>query len=198
MSDEILLSAATTVGVLAGVVLLVAWTQPAAWRRLWRGETLSASLQQDLTAQRVATGEHQRELERQSSELERLTADLQTQERVAEALHGELASLRKELSALAPLVTSVVTGIEVQHLRLLRKGDKVVYRNHQGVRDELRSLLGRGFMRKTQPGSIHELPGEFELTEHFELTEPGQSLLTMRERLEIEDALTDAEPRGNA
>jgi hypothetical protein len=39
------------------------------------------------------------------------------------------------------------------------------------VRDELRSLIGRGLIRKTSRGFVHELADHFDLVEHFKLTE---------------------------
>lgn len=216
MSSEIVLSVATTVGVIAGMAMLVALTQPAAWRRLWRGEASNVTLGRDLKIQQEMLDEQQRNVDRIHAEIGQVRVDFETMRADFESAQSELQRIRADLvatradlevarselktthapspatpedpslAAFAPLLAAIVSGIEAQHLRLLRQGDGVAYHNHQGVQDELGSLLARGFIRKTQPGSLYELPPEFELTEQFEITSLGRTLLDARDRFDLD------------
>jgi hypothetical protein len=104
----------------------------------------------------------------------------------------------KAVSELQVLLAAIVTGAEARHLNLLHRGARDVYANHRGLRDELRSLIGRGLITKINPGLVHELPNRFELCTEFEITHLGRLLLDLRGRHSISDAIATGEEGAQA
>lgn len=104
-------------------------------------------------------------------------------------VHGAIDQQRRALQEQGQLLflfATIVTVWEAEHMRKLRVGEHAEYEAHKGLRDELRSLMGRGLIKKTTRGYVHELPHHFDPVEHFRLTELGERLLDMRDRYEKE------------
>lgn len=91
------------------------------------------------------------------------------------------------------MLAALVTGAEAEHLHSLVNAKDLTYNNHKGVRDELRSLIGRGLLRKRQPGEVHQLPPHFVLGREFEITALGRQLLDFRKKHRIEDVVLHSE-----
>jgi|GEM_PF-2841250 len=85
------------------------------------------------------------------------------------------------------LLCALVTEDEARHLWNVSRKRATHYDLHSGVEAELRSLVRRGLLRKTHAFEIHRLDVTFDVCRYFELTDTGESLLTLRKHLECDD-----------
>lgn len=85
------------------------------------------------------------------------------------------------------LLCSLVTEDEAHHLWNVSKEEPTMYQRHDGLENELRSLVRRGFLRKQGEFKIHDLPTEFDLQDRFSLTDSGEMLLALRKHLKVSD-----------
>lgn len=85
------------------------------------------------------------------------------------------------------LLCSLVTEDEAHHLWNVSRDEPTMYARHEGVENELRSLVRRGLLKKQGQFKIHELPGEFDLQDRFSLTDSGEMLLALRKHLQVSD-----------
>lgn len=137
---------------------------------------------------------HKVEREKLASELNSRIADVE--EIVAHRSEGsdQIRQLKAtvkvlELRALEhdALLCSLVTEDEAHHLWNVSRDEPVQYQRHEGLENELRSLVRRGLLKKQSHFKIHELPQEFELQDRFTLTDTGEMLLALRKHLKATD-----------
>jgi hypothetical protein len=156
---------------------------------------IAFSLTQAMSKQLEAESKiHKAERDKLASELNSRIADVE--EIVSHRSEGtdhirQLKATVKvlELRALEhdALLCSLVTEDEAHHLWNVSRDEPILYECHEGVENELRSLVRRGFLRKRGEFKIHELPREFDLQDRFTLTETGEMLLALRKHLKATD-----------
>lgn len=105
----------------------------------------------------------------------------------AKRLSTQLKMLELRLAEHDQLLSALVTEDEARHLWNVGKPDQAPYELHSSVEEELRHLVRRGLLKKTGDFRIHELPRQFQLCEHFEITDAGQLLLALRKHLKETD-----------
>jgi hypothetical protein len=85
------------------------------------------------------------------------------------------------------LLCALVTEDEARHLWNLSRGLSMQYELLASTEIEMRSLVRRKLIAKKGEFKIHELESPFELTEHFALTDAGETLLELRKMLQSSD-----------
>ena len=118
------------------------------------------------------------------------SASSSTNEALERALRG-LSSTVQVLEMRAQehdaLLCALVTEDEARHLWNLSKGVAMQYQKLASTEMELRSLVRRKLIAKKGDFKIHELGSTFNLIDHFELTDTGETLLELRKVLEGSD-----------
>lgn len=175
-----------------------------------------AKSQSGSTALQAALKSQRRELEEMQdamkSRLEALAQRLSHSEAPSPDLAGAPSQRRRTLESTVQvlelrarehdaLLCSLVSEDEARHLWNISRDASITYDSHPGVHDELRSLVRRGLVKKQGVFKIHELPTGFTLNKHFELSESGEMLLSLRKHLEESDTVavaTSIPPRAAA
>jgi hypothetical protein len=176
---------------------------------LTKSQSGSTQLEDALKSQRHEHEQMQAELRSRLEELARqapateapgpdLTGAQSQRKRTLESTVQVLEMRAREHDA---LLCSLVSEDEARHLWNIARDASVTYDSHPGVQGELRSLVRRGLVKKRGEFKIHELPSGFTVSDHFELSESGEVLLSLRKHLEASDSVavaTSIPPRAAA